>query len=61
MFMAPRNTLRMRDGLISILAGNLAGDRQARLPVLAFKAVYYGLHAARRLGWRDPGGEMARA
>jgi flavin-dependent dehydrogenase len=61
MFMAPRNTLRMRDGLITILAGNLAGERRARLPVLAFKGVFYALSLARRLGWRDAGGEMARA
>lgn len=52
MLMAPRNHLRMRDGLVSMLAGNLEIDRRARLPVLAFKAVYYALSAAHRLGVR---------
>ena len=52
MLMAPRNTLRMRDGLVSMLAGNLEIDRRARLPVLAFKTVYYALSAAHRLGYR---------
>lgn len=51
MLMAPRNTLRMRDGLVSMLAGNLEVDRRARLPVLAFKAVYYAMTALRRLGY----------
>ena len=49
MFMAPRNTFRMRDGLIAMLAGNLEGDRNTRLPVLAFKATYYVMWALHRL------------
>jgi flavin-dependent dehydrogenase len=49
MFMAPRNTFRMRDGLIAMLAGNLEGDRNTRLPVLAFKATYYVMLALHRL------------
>ena len=50
MFMSPSNKLRMRDGLIAMLAGNLRIDRRMRAPVLAFKAVYYLLTAATRLG-----------
>ena len=52
MFMSPSNALRMRDGLVAMLAGNLSIDRRLRGPVLAFKAVYYMLTALSRLGWR---------
>ena len=52
MFMSPSNKLRMRDGLVAMLAGNLRIDRRMRAPVLAFKTVYYLLTAAARLGWR---------
>ena len=41
LFMAPGNKLRMRDGLVSLLAGNLRGSRAQLVPVLAFKSVYY--------------------
>lgn len=51
MLMAPRNTLRMRDGLVSMLAGNLELDHRAKLPVLAFKAVYYAMTALHRIGY----------
>ena len=50
LFMAPRNTLRMRDGLISLLAGNVRGSWGLVLPVLAFKAAYYFVSLAQRLG-----------
>lgn len=40
LFMTPRNTLRMRDGLVSLLAGNLRGGWRTALPVAAFKTVY---------------------
>jgi flavin-dependent dehydrogenase len=50
LFMAPRNTLRMRDGLVSLLAGNLRGNWRMVLPVLAFKAVYFVVALALRLG-----------
>ena len=50
LFMAPRNTLRMRDGLVSLLAGNLRGTWGSMLPVLAFKSVYYATTALLRLG-----------
>lgn len=49
MMMAPTNALRMRDGLVSLLAGNLHRDLRTTLPVLAFKSVYYAMRAANRL------------
>lgn len=50
LFMAPRNTLWMRDGIINMLAGNLRGSPRAMLPVLSFKAVYYVLSFLHRRG-----------
>ncbi|MFC0388242.1 NAD(P)/FAD-dependent oxidoreductase [Muricoccus vinaceus] len=54
LFMAPRNTLWMRDGIINMLAGNLAGGRfgdpRAILPILSFKAVYHTLSWLHRHG-----------
>ncbi len=50
MFMSPSNKLRMRDGLVALLAGNLRIDRKMRLPVLSFKLVYYLLTFGDRLG-----------
>ena len=52
LFMAPRNAFRMRDGLVSLLAGNLRGNRDTVLPVLAFKTVYYVMSALLRMGVR---------
>ncbi|MGY4802047.1 NAD(P)/FAD-dependent oxidoreductase [Teichococcus aerofrigidensis] len=50
LFMAPKNTLWMRDGIINMLAGNLRGDPRAVLPILSFKAVYHTLSALHRVG-----------
>jgi flavin-dependent dehydrogenase len=50
LFMAPRNTLWMRDGIINMLAGNLRGDPRAAVPVLCFKAVFHALSALHRVG-----------
>lgn len=50
LFMAPRNTLWMRDGLISMLAGNLRADWRAVLPILSFKMIFHLLSALHRLG-----------
>jgi flavin-dependent dehydrogenase len=41
LFMAPGNRFRMRDGLVSLLAGNLRGRWDQVVPVLAFKSTYY--------------------
>ena len=51
LFMAPRNTLWMRDGIINMLAGNLRGSLRASLPVLSFKALFHILSALHRRGW----------
>ena len=50
LFMAPRNTLWMRDGIINMLAGNLRGDPRAIVPILSFKAVFHTLSALYRIG-----------
>jgi flavin-dependent dehydrogenase len=50
LFMAPRNTLWMRDGIINMLAGNLRGDWRAALPILSFKTVFHLSSALHRLG-----------
>ena len=50
LFFAPRNTLRMRDGLINLLAGNLGGGFRAELPVMAFKGVYHVTRLLHRAG-----------
>ncbi len=54
LFMAPKNTLRMREGMVSLLAGNLRGNWNAVLPVLAFKSIYYVVSLLMRLGLHDP-------
>lgn len=50
LFMDPRNTLWMRDGIINLLAGNLRGDWRAVLPILSFKTVFHVSSALYRLG-----------
>jgi len=57
LFFAPRNTLRMRDGLINLIAGNLGGGWRAELPVLAFKGVY---HLTKKFGRFDAAAEPTR-
>ena len=60
LFMAPRNTLRMRDGLVSLLAGSPKGTWGQLVPVLAFKSIYYVTAALLRLGLRPPVPDRAR-
>ena len=50
LFMAPRNMLWMRDGIINMLAGNLRGDWRAALPILSFKTIFHLLSALHRIG-----------
>ena len=50
LFMTPSNRLRMRDGLVSLLAGNLRARPDQRVPVLAFKSAYYVAAGLLRLG-----------
>jgi len=41
LFMAPSNIFRMKEAILSILAGDIFGKTPTRLPVLAFKGLYY--------------------
>ncbi len=50
LFMAPRNILRMRDGIVNLLAGNLRAEWRSELPVVAFKSVYHVARLLRRFG-----------
>ena len=53
MFLAPRNLFRMRDGLVSVLAGHFLYERPGfGLPLAAFKAAYYLAAGAARMGLR---------
>lgn len=62
MFMSPRNRFGMRDGLISLLAGNFDADRAMQLPVLAFKLSFYLLSLAYWAGFRlQQNGGLRRA
>ena len=55
MFFSPSNKLRILDGIITILAGNLRSDWRSRGPILALKSAYYLLSLLHRLGWKgDP-------
>ena len=49
LFMSPSNRLGMRDGVISLLAGNLRAEPRMIVPVLAFKSVYYVMSALHHL------------
>jgi hypothetical protein len=62
LFMAPGNRFRMRDALISLLAGNLRANRRLALPVLGFKCVYYAMTGLQRIGihWQ-PGAPRTEA
>ena len=61
LFMEPGNQLRMRDGLVSLLAGNTQGGFKHLLPVWAFKATYHGLSLAAHFGYRLRGGRLVRS
>ncbi|GJL52550.1 MAG: hypothetical protein NPIRA01_37770 [Nitrospirales bacterium] len=41
LFMAPRNIFRMKEAILSILAGDIFGTTPTRFPILAFKGLYY--------------------
>ena len=62
MFLSANNRFGMRDGLISLLAGDIERPLTARGPEFAFKAAYRMLSALHRLGLRlHPDGELRRA
>jgi flavin-dependent dehydrogenase len=52
MFMTPSNRFRMREGLISLLAGDVHANANLQVPVIAFKAAYRMLWVAHRFGYR---------
>jgi flavin-dependent dehydrogenase len=54
MFMSPKNTFRMRDGIVTLLTGNLGYSPKLIGPVIALKLVFYFVSFMHRLGWRDP-------
>jgi flavin-dependent dehydrogenase len=54
LFMSPGNRLRMRDGLVSLLGGNLRGGGRQVVPVLAFKSIYYLVAGLLRAGLITP-------
>lgn len=43
LFMGPRNLFRMQEALLSVLAGDVFGRTRIGPPLLAFKALYYGI------------------
>jgi flavin-dependent dehydrogenase len=53
MFLSPRNTLRMRDGVITLLAGHLDAGWRARVPILALKSTFYALSLGARMRLLD--------
>jgi flavin-dependent dehydrogenase len=55
MLMTPNNRFRMRDGVVSLLAGNFDDRAALRLSLLSFKSVYRVMSLAVRLGLAVPG------
>ncbi len=41
MFMAPRPILKMKEGILSLLAGDLFGKAPIKIPLFLFKVIYY--------------------
>ena len=60
MFMNPSNRFRMREGLVSLLAGDVHVNANRQMPVLAFKAAYHWLSLAHRFGYRLGPAGLAR-
>ena len=57
MFMGPRNIFRVKEALLSVLAGDVFGNTPIQRPLLMFKGLYYGaslLHLKRttQAWWR---------
>ena len=55
MLMTPNNRFRMREGVVSLLAGNFDDRAALRLSLLSFKSVYRLMSLAVRLGLPVPG------
>ncbi len=47
LFMRPKNTFRMQEAVISVLAGDLFRKTPITLPLTLFKAVYYSMFTLR--------------
>ncbi len=47
LFQGPRNTFRIREAVISLLAGDIFRNTPIAMPLGMFKAVYYGISLAR--------------
>ncbi len=60
MFMNPSNRFRMREGLVSLLAGDVHVNANRQVPVLAFKVAFAWLTLARRFGYRLRNGGLVR-
>lgn len=60
MFMYPSNRFRMREGLVSLLAGDVHTNANRQLPVLAFKTAYLWLSLAHRFGYRLRDGGLVK-
>lgn len=60
MFMFPSNRFRMREGLVSLLAGDVHANANRQLPVIAFKAAYLWLSVAQRFGYRLRDGGLVK-
>ncbi len=43
MFMRPRNIFRMKEALLSVLAGDVFGKTPTQIPLLLFKGIYYAI------------------
>ncbi len=41
MFMAPRNFFRMKEAILSVLAGDVFGKSPTTVPIFLFKCLYY--------------------
>jgi flavin-dependent dehydrogenase len=61
MFMNPSNRLRMRDGLVSVLAGNFEDSRRTVLPFLAFRLAFRLLCCLHWCGLRRVGAVELRS
>jgi len=55
MLMTPNNRFRMREGVVSLLAGNFDNRAALRVSLLSFKSVYHMMSLAVRLGLPVPG------
>lgn len=53
LFMNPRNVLRMRDAVISFLAGDFAAGWRVRFPIAAFKIVFDISVIKKKLGFKS--------